>query len=118
MDMEQIESVLPASRLIGPEDIRPGQYVTVAEETHEIMPVGSDRECKIVIEPQLVTMRCHWSGIPFKVVSVALPYVLARDFERDPVMLDLRRFRLAVLPAEFAQSYFKAMTKMRKRQKD
>jgi len=108
MTMELKNLNLPATRLIGPEDIAPGQFVAIAEQTAQFAPPELQREGRSVLQPQTMTTYPQNAGVPYEVVTVALPFVMVKDYEREPFVFDLRQLRLAVVPDEFARKYFEA----------
>lgn len=100
---------LEPSRLIGPEDVRPGIYVTVSHETFEFVPRLHGKPEAGGVEPIRVTFIPHHAGRPFKVVSVCLPFVLVKDPWDRHHPFDLRCHRLARLSASFGKTAFKRM---------
>lgn len=98
------------SRLIGPEDIEPGDYVTVSHETFEYLPSGCERDA----EPMRVTLIADNAGRPLKVVSICQPFVLVKDPNGKHYPLDLRAHRLARLSASYGKKTFKRMGRTRK----
>ena len=93
------------SRLIGPEDIELGDYVTVSHETFEYVPSA----CKRDIKPSRVTLMVDNAGRPLKVVSVCQPFVLVEDPNGKHYPLDLRRHRLARLSMTYGNTAFHRM---------
>ncbi len=107
MDQTQ-EQELKSSRSIGPEDIKAGDYVTIAHTTYELVPdeCGSfQRE----LEPRRITIMSWEAGKPLKVVDVCLPFVLAKDPKGTHVTIDLRRHQLARLDDAFGKKAYKAI---------
>lgn len=93
---------------IAPEDIRPGDYITILHVVLEILGdfcVADTRYTRI--EP--VQIQCLPFGEPpvLEVDAVCLPYVLARDAKGAPRTLDIRRHRLARLTESFGRQSFK-----------
>ena len=92
------------SRLIGPEDVRPGIWVTVSEVTHRLPDACDDGFSPAGELRRLGTMT--WTGpsmiagMPLLVQAVSLPFVLTTDAEGEPWELDLRKHRLARLPKQ------------------
>ena len=84
-----------ASRFVGPEDVRPGDYVTVSHATIEVLacdaPVAGVKE----MDPIRVRTMHPMAGWPFKVISVSLPFVMVVDAYGDHSTLDFRRHELA-----------------------
>ncbi|MEL7238399.1 MAG: hypothetical protein AAGK78_06015, partial [Planctomycetota bacterium] len=106
------------SRLIGPEDVAAGQYVTVVETDHQATwigdaPSGGGEQ----VWQEHYTARSCAAGWPYKVVTVSLPYVFAKDTDGEPVVMDLRRHRLARLSDAYGKAAFAATKKLRKKKK-
>ena len=111
MARTKTKRIKPA-RLIGPEDVRPGLYVTVAETTWQVLYVPE--ESGIGAPEARIARVSGWdgdAGWPLRVVSVSLPYVLAIDRDGDHVAVDLRRSRLARLSKAYGQAAFAALKK-------
>src|SRR5687768_13628359 len=100
------------SRLIGPEDLRAGHYVTIAEMTWQL--VVKEEPCAgPAIEPRIATVT-GWpdgSGWPLRVISVCLPYAIAETSMGKHVALDLRRHRLSRLSKSYGEGVFAALKK-------
>lgn len=101
------------SRVIGPEDVRRGQYVTLTHATYELLVdrcgMGSGQELKT----GKVTIIPYEAGHPLKVVSVCLPFVLVVDMNKRHRTLDLRRQQIARLSKAFGKRAFKAIAKQK-----
>ncbi len=100
------------ARLIGPEDVRPGLYVTVAETTWQVLCVPEEAGIGAP-EPRIARVS-GWdadAGRPLRVVSVSLPYVLVIDRDGDYEAVDLRRSRLARLGKAYGNAAFAALRK-------
>lgn len=95
------------SRLIGPEDLAVGQYVTIAEETDEYV-VRSDADVSPTLFVQSVTTMAGYAGWPSRIKAVSLPYVFVKRASGSLAVFDLRRHRLALLAPEFGKAVFKA----------
>ncbi|QNN21693.1 hypothetical protein HED60_05230 [Planctomycetales bacterium ZRK34] len=94
------------TRLIGPEDIKVGQYVTVAHETVELLRYDNSVPTQPVLETMSVQVRHCGAGWPMKVAAVSQPYVLVTDPRGRSFSVDLRRYRLARLPRKFGKAAF------------
>jgi hypothetical protein len=94
------------TRLIGPEDIAVGQYVTISHETLQLLRCDTSVSMQPVLETISVQMRYGGAGWPMKVQAVSQPYVLVTDPRGRSFSLDLRRFRLARLPKKFGKAAF------------
>lgn len=101
--------------MVGPEDLHPGDYVTVAHTTYEFFAdfcaLGENRD----VTPTRITMIPDEAGQPMKVLAVCLPFVLVRYTNRVAGTLDLRRHRVAKLSDTYGRKAFKAG---KQRQKD
>lgn len=99
------------SRLIGPEDVRPGQFVTIAEATWQILCVPFD--CDSFSEPRVrhVTGWPESSGWPLRIERVCLPYAFAETVSGAHVVIDLRRHRLSKLSKSYGRAVFEAHKK-------
>ena len=98
-----------ASRFVGPEDVRPGDYVTISHITHEVIacdaPVTGSQE----MAPIRVRTLSALAGWPFKVVSVSLPFVMVIDADGDHCTLDFRCHQLARVPKSYGKAAFKSV---------
>ncbi len=106
------EKLQKASRLIGPEDVRPGQYVTVSEKTWQILCMPE--ACGGIAEEPWVAHVSGWpdgAGWPLRVVRVCLPYVLAVNAAGEHVTVDLRCHRLSRLSKAYGKAVFEAVGK-------
>lgn len=102
-----------ASRLIGPEDVRAGQYVTIAEMTWQVLCVPDDACGPLAEEPRIlhVTGWPEGAGWPLRIVKVCIPYVFAETVAGAHVTLDLRRHRLSRLSKSYGKAVFEAHKK-------
>lgn len=95
------------SRVIGPEDVRRGDYVTVTHTMYEyfqdLCPSLPDDDVKIV----RVTVMSDEAGQAKKVIAVCLPFVLVEDIAGKRESLDLRRQRIAILSKGYGRKAFK-----------
>jgi len=97
-------------RSVAPEDLEVGSYVILLYELCEhAMPCrGEYAPCA---EPTVIRLRWlpHDDAPPFKVVDIALPFVMVKKPDSGTRMLDVRRHTLAMLPPTFARRVFRAM---------
>jgi hypothetical protein len=100
-----MKKLFKPSRYIGPEDVEPGQFVTIAETTVQVLPEGPGMGTGR-IEPQSVTILPGCAGMAFEVIAVCYPFVLVRDRDGDRYGLDLRRHRLARLSKAYGKAAF------------
>jgi hypothetical protein len=95
------------SRPLAPEDIRPGDYVSLLHVTTEFVPFFCAEDLQFRrIEPVRIT--CMPRSIePMEVVEVCLPFVLVRRPDDRHETLDVRRHQLARLSERFGKKAFK-----------
>jgi len=100
------------SKTLAPEDVKPGDYITVLRETCELINLCA------LLDPMMgrpLVVRAELTpcdaGAPLRVVSVCLPFVLVEDGQEKSRTLDTRRQALARLDEEYAR---RAMKKLRK----
>ncbi len=102
------------SRVIGPEDVRRGDYVTVTHTMYEyisdLCPSITEEEVKIV----RVTVMSDDAGLANKVVAVCLPFILVEDTTGKRESLDLRRHRIAILTKNYGRKAFKKKKPLKK----
>jgi hypothetical protein len=107
-----------ASRFVGPEDVQPGDYVTISHTTHEVIacdaPVIGGQE----MTPMRVRTMSLMAGWPFKIVSVSLPFVMVIDADGDHATLDFRRHQLARLAKSYGKAAFKSVRAAEKRRSE
>lgn len=96
------------SRVIGPEDVRIGDYVAITHTTYEFIADPCTGITQPEVKPARVTMIPWNAGRPMKVVAVCLPFVLVLDTSRTTETLDLRRHRIARLGRAYGRKAFKA----------
>lgn len=104
------------SRLIGPEDVRPGDYVTVAHATYELIPSPCDERWRRDPGPVRITVMPCCAGRPLKVIDRCAPFVLVEDPDSTRYTLDLRRLRLARLSKRYGRSAFKQIRRDHQKQ--
>jgi hypothetical protein len=105
-----MDQEITISKPLAPEDISPGDYVTVLHVVCEYLNIFSD--CAFGQPPR--PFRVAWlppDVTPLKVVSICLPFVLVEDAKGASRTMDLRRHTLARLDEDFAR---KAMKRTRK----
>jgi hypothetical protein len=106
------------ARAVAPEDIRPGEYVTVLHVVCECMPPpwerpdGSSRPARILLLPGN-------NSAPMEVLDVCLPLVLVKTARGKRRLVDVRRYRLARVPEPFGRRVFEEIEAQQKaEQKD
>ena len=100
--------------MIGPEDVREGDFVTVTHITYEFFDY-CDTATTRKIAIQRATAMHYDAGQPMKVVGVCLPFVLVKHPDQRCCALDMRRHSLARLSEAFGRRAFKAMKPTKKR---
>ena len=112
---EQKSSAAQATlaKALAPEDIRRGDFVT---PLHVIAEVPSYFWCDdgwTMPRDELVRIRYTPtdSGLPLKVKSVCLPFVLVKHASGERITIDLRQCQLARLDRRYAKRAWKAYTK-------
>jgi hypothetical protein len=101
------------ARALAPEDIRVDDYVTLL---HEFIDVPSffwccDATLLAPEEPVWIRYLPQSAGMPLRVKSVCLPFVLVRNPWRVERALDLRKYRIARLAKRYAIRAWKAYKK-------
>ena len=100
-------SPFSVAKSLAPEDVRVGDYVAVLHEVCEApsfwWPCDStlgqrDEVVRLVFTPRD-------SGEPLKVCAVCLPFVLVKPAKGKVRALDVRRFQLARLNADYAATW-------------
>jgi hypothetical protein len=103
------------AKVLAPEDVRAGDYVALLQVIQE-MPsfwwcggIGTMRP----EEPVRVPFVPKNGGVPFRVRSVCLPFILVKTPSGAVRNLDVRRYRLARLDRAHARAAWKACKKRR-----
>lgn len=94
------------SRLIGPEDLKVGMYVTVSQVNQEAVWLTDDPSGGERVEREMYES-FPWCTYVYRIRAVSLPYALAVDHEGDVATLDLRRHRLARVAKSFGKLTFR-----------
>lgn len=110
-------ATLTAARPFTPDDLRPGDGVTVAHVTAQILacedpPPGDDENR--VLRAKLIP---ESAGYPLRIKQVCLPFVLVKSPTGDHATLDLRRHHLLRLDDAYTRAAFKALDPKRKERK-
>ncbi len=97
------------SQPLAPEDIRPGDYVSLLHVVSECVPFFCIEDVQFrQIEPVRITHMPR-SIEPMEVVEVCLPFVLVRLPDEKHQTLDVRRHRVARLSQRFGKKSFKRL---------
>ncbi len=113
-----IQSITKIAKPIAPEDIRVGDYLALLEIT---LQYGSFNWCMadpITLppsEPVSITWQGHFGGMPLKVKSICLPFLLVKSPHGEMASLDVRHCRLARISSEYGRVARKAFKKKKKR---
>ncbi len=104
------------AKVLAPEDVRAGDYVALLQVVEEIWSffwcggIGMSRE-----EPVRVPFIPENGGVPLRVSSVCLPFILVKAPTGDFRYLDVRQHRLARLNRAHARAAWKASKKSRRK---
>jgi hypothetical protein len=111
LKMRKNSAAATLARTVAPEDVQPGDFVTVLYEVVEVPSFlwQSDTALLPASEPVRIRFLAPRGGIPFKVKSVCLPFVLVKYPSGRRRILDMRQYRLARLERRFAKSAWKAL---------
>jgi hypothetical protein len=106
---------LKTAKVLAPEDVRAGDYVALLHVVHEIPSFWwcGDMGTIRADEPVRIPFVPNNGGIPFRVRSVCLPFILVKTPSGNLRHLDVRRHRLARLDPEHARAAWKACKKSR-----
>jgi hypothetical protein len=98
------------AQALAPEDIQPGDYVARLYVTCELPSFFwcADALTLPLREPVRMQFVPTSEGVPLKVKSVCLPYVLVKSPSGHARTVDVRRYRLARLDRAYARSAWKA----------
>jgi hypothetical protein len=107
------------AKALAPEDIRPGDFVTPLFVIAEVPSFGWCAESWSLPLDQPVRIRFtpNCDGMPMRVKSVCLPFVLAKNPSGDQGTIDLRKCQLAGLDQTHAKRAWKAYKKTLARRK-
>jgi hypothetical protein len=98
------------AKALAPEDVREGDFVARLHVTAEVPSFlwCADAATLPCHEPVRIQLLPRRAGIPLKVKSVCLPFVLVRLPGGERQTLDLRECRLARLDSAYASAAWKA----------
>lgn len=107
------------AKALAPEDIQPGDFVTWLYVMAELPSFlwNADASTLPVEDPIRIQLVPEDGGIPMKVKSVCLPFILVKLPEGEKQSLDVRQCRLARLDRAFAKATWKALGKSRLKRK-
>jgi len=106
-------------KALAPEDIRAGDYVTPLYQVFEFPSFFwcSDASLLPVDEPVRIQFVPACGGMPMKVKSICLPFVLVKSPNERKRTLDVRSCRLARLDDAFAHQSWKVWKGKRSKSK-
>jgi hypothetical protein len=95
---------------LAPEEIRCGDFVTALHAVYELPSFlwCADRTTLPAEEPVRIRLVASCGGLPWRVESVCLPFVLVKSPGGRATTLDVRRWQLARLDRQFARAAWKA----------
>ncbi|MDB5335408.1 MAG: hypothetical protein JWN70_1027 [Planctomycetaceae bacterium] len=106
------------AKVLAPEDVRAGDYVAVLHVVCELPSFlwCSDSSTVRLDEPVRVPFMPKQGGVPLRVRSVCLPFILVKAPSGTLRILDVRRQLLARLDRAYARIVWKACKKSREKQ--
>jgi hypothetical protein len=107
---------LTTAKVLAPEDVRAGDYVALLHVVHEIPSFLWCGETSAVRpdEPVRIPFVPTHGGVPYRVRSICLPFILVKTPWGNLRNLDVRRYRLARLDSAHALAVWKACKKSRR----
>src|SRR6185295_14723900 len=101
------------AKALAPEDIGLGDFVAVLHEVLEVLSLYWCRDSMLLPADEMVRVPYipAGNGLPLKVKSVCLPFVLTRLPNGDCRTLDVRQCQLARLDRTYAVASWKAFKK-------
>lgn len=105
---------MKVSRVLAPEDIRVGDYISVLHIIGEHLPTCLEDASWRRTEPLRVRW-LPWSVTPVRVIDVCLPYVLVRGPSGRHGTLDVRRYELTRVPKSYGREVFRRLREDRRR---
>ena len=107
------------AKALAPEDVRPGDFVTPLFVITEMPSFWWNGGCWNLPHDQPVRIRLTYNcdGMPMRVKSVCLPFVLAKSPAGEKNTIDLRKCQIARLDQGYAKRAWKAYKKTAARRK-
>ena len=107
------------AKALAPEEVYAGDYVALLHEIYELPSFLWCGDSTLSPREELVRIQVvpEEGGMPLKVQSVCLPYVLVKNPKGQRQMLDIRRLKLARLDRKFAKVAWKANRNKRAKKK-
>jgi hypothetical protein len=117
-DTEKADAAVdsPLAKMLAPEDVRAGDYVTLLHVTYQVPSWFwcADSTLLPPDEPIRIRYLAPEGGLPLKVRSVCLPFVLIESAVGQSCALDLRQCSVARLRKPYARAAWKALKKNKK----
>lgn len=111
MDTLDIQTVTGTARVLAPEDVAVGQFVTIHRLMSQLLWIEDGNAYNA--PPRLDVISCRHlparPGVPLKVKAVCLPYVLVKHPKGKSKLIDLRRVDIALLDTAFGKAAYKAL---------
>lgn len=97
---------ISTTRILAPEDIAPGQFVSAIYRIYE-RPAGSCCD-ESIASREVGVLRCRLNADdgPYRVLEVCLPFVLVEDADGDKSQLDTRDTTIARLSDAYGERAF------------
>jgi len=108
------------AKALAPEDICVGDYVALLHEVDELPSFLWCADSTLAPREELVRIQLvpESGGVPLKVKSICLPYVLVKHPRGSRETLDVRRWKLARLDNHFARIAWKSLRNKRKKKRN
>lgn len=102
-------------RSLAPEDLRPGDLVSVLTEILELPSFLWCHDSQLLApdEPVRMPWRPDDAGTPLKVKAICLPFVFVKTPNGEGRILDMRRCQLVRLSSDYARSVWRAFKKQK-----
>jgi hypothetical protein len=106
------------AKALAPEEIRVGDFVTPLHVVAEVPSYFWFTEAWNLPadEPVRIRLMSYSDGLPMKVKSICLPFVLVKQASGQGATLDLRKCQLARLDRDYAKRAWRAYVKVAKKQ--
>ncbi|HWL09421.1 MAG TPA: hypothetical protein VNQ76_13520 [Planctomicrobium sp.] len=99
------------ARILAPEEVRCGDFVSLLNEVIEIPSFFwcGDQVMSPPEEPIRWCRRVPDAGVPYRVVSVCLPFVCLRGPGKSVKMIDMKQVQLARLSRSYGKRVWKLL---------
>ena len=116
-DVMTMDQELEMARPVAPEDIQPGEFVSVLHVVWECPPLPWDRPDGSG-KPLRVLMLPRNDCAPMQVIDICLPQLLVKTAHGKRRLIDVRKYRLARVPEPFGRRVFEEIEAQRKAEKE